>query len=528
MTALNRFGPTTCVTAWAERRPILFFVALILIGLTLRLPLLFGRDLWYDEIWQHYIVAGPVSGLGERVVEADRYPPGFAWLCVPVVAVTDSQPALRLVSLAAGLAAIPLAWAAGRWTFGPGCGVVAACLTAVCPAYVFFSREARAVMLSVTAVFALLAVVAAAARRPGARTVIACASAAVGVALTQYAGAVVAAVVLAVTLAGAVAARDRRLATAPAAALAALVTVGVWLYFAYAAPQIRRAGTGAGDAFLAGNFFVPRDSDAVARFTVVGTLDLAQFLATGHRFASPRFDVGLITLAATAVAAAVAVGRGTGGRWVLAVVACEVGLFVSLAGAGLHPYGGIHHCLPLTPAVVLCVAAAVAKLAARKRAYARLAGELAFVALLGLAGYSLVRSVPHRRRHDVSAVIAAVGPRLQPGDAVVAADRHVFIMLANEITGDSGWAYRENEACRRAGGVVTTGVEWAGRRVVCAVGPEHVGRAASACGASRVWVINREPVGDPAGRLGPGEGFRPVDEVLYDGCRATCWQRVVQ
>jgi len=137
---------------------------LTLLGLVLRLAVL-GQSLFADELSTWWIVSS--NGLGGVVstvhTDAEITPPLFfvlSWLSTRV----DLSPEwLRLPSLAAGTAAVPLTYILGLRTFGRSAGVVAAALTAVSPFMAFYSVEARgyelAIVLALGSTLALLAAV---------------------------------------------------------------------------------------------------------------------------------------------------------------------------------------------------------------------------------------------------------------------------------------------------------------------------------------------------------------------------------
>ena len=129
--------------------------ALTLLGLVLRLPS-FDDSLWGDELATNFLVhgfgAGDVLSLVRDGKEAT--PPLFfllTWLTKGV----DGSEGLRLVSLLAGLATIPLTYLLGIRTVGTAAGVVAASLVALAPFQIFYSTEARAYSLMM--LFCLLA-----------------------------------------------------------------------------------------------------------------------------------------------------------------------------------------------------------------------------------------------------------------------------------------------------------------------------------------------------------------------------------
>jgi mannosyltransferase len=136
--------------------------ALVLVGLTavalaLRLPS-FGDSLWGDEVGTNYVVNGFGVGSVLHIVGTDQEgtPPLFFWLAW-LTKWFDGVEGLRVPSLLAGLAAVPLTYALGRRTAGLTAGLVGAALIALSPFQIFYATEARAYELVM--LFCLLAAV---------------------------------------------------------------------------------------------------------------------------------------------------------------------------------------------------------------------------------------------------------------------------------------------------------------------------------------------------------------------------------
>jgi 4-amino-4-deoxy-L-arabinose transferase-like glycosyltransferase len=152
-----RFSPRT--RPWAP----LLVAAITVLGLLLRLPS-FGDSLFGDELSAYYVVN--VHSLGTVIHllsghSTELNPPLFfmlAWVSEKIGG--DSAQALKLVSLLAGTATIPLTYVLGRRTLGGRAGTVASALVALCPFLIFYSTEARPyallVMLLLLSTLALL------------------------------------------------------------------------------------------------------------------------------------------------------------------------------------------------------------------------------------------------------------------------------------------------------------------------------------------------------------------------------------
>jgi len=96
----------------------------------------------------------------DNLRSTDVHPPlhhTLVWLCAR--AFGDSEAALRLPSLIAGVALIPMVFAAGRALYDRRTGLVAAVLATIAPIVVWYSQEARMyallMLLAVVAVWAL-------------------------------------------------------------------------------------------------------------------------------------------------------------------------------------------------------------------------------------------------------------------------------------------------------------------------------------------------------------------------------------
>jgi 4-amino-4-deoxy-L-arabinose transferase-like glycosyltransferase len=120
--------------------------AITVVGLLLRLAS-FGDSLFGDELAAYFVVTGHSLG---RVLYLMRghsnelNPPLFfvlAWVSDRLFG--DSAQALKLVSLLAGTATIPLIYVLGRRTIGVLAAVVACALAALSPFLIFYSTEAR-------------------------------------------------------------------------------------------------------------------------------------------------------------------------------------------------------------------------------------------------------------------------------------------------------------------------------------------------------------------------------------------------
>jgi hypothetical protein len=141
--------------ALVRRRDVAVVTALTLTGFGLRL--VSSRGIWLDEatsIWQAQM---PLSQLLETLRTTDVHPPLHhlvLWVTVRVLG--TGELAVRMPSLLAATALIPLLYAAGRDIYDRRAGLAAAALVTVAPFTVWYAQEAR--MYALFMLFALLSV----------------------------------------------------------------------------------------------------------------------------------------------------------------------------------------------------------------------------------------------------------------------------------------------------------------------------------------------------------------------------------
>ena len=120
--------------------------AIVLAGALLRLRW-FGDSLYGDETEAFYDVSG--HGLGGVLHLLNGHTPELspplyfvlAWMSERVFG--TSVQSLRLVSMVAGVSAIPMTYLLGRFTASSRAALVAAAMVALSPFLIFFSSEAR-------------------------------------------------------------------------------------------------------------------------------------------------------------------------------------------------------------------------------------------------------------------------------------------------------------------------------------------------------------------------------------------------
>ena len=145
--------------------------ALTLLGLAIRIAN-FDQSLFADEISTYFVVhdhslGGMLHALRDNDLSSEISPPLYfilAWLSAKLGSSPDW---LRLPSLIAGTASIPLVYLLGARTVGRAAGLVGAAVMALAPFMVYYSTEARAyaLIVALTAATALALVIAVGERR---------------------------------------------------------------------------------------------------------------------------------------------------------------------------------------------------------------------------------------------------------------------------------------------------------------------------------------------------------------------------
>jgi mannosyltransferase len=127
---------------------LLLVAAITTAGLLLRVPP-FGDSLFGDEVSTYFIANADSVGGVLDLVRSDQEvsPPLYFVLAWATEGLGDPAESLRVTSLIAGVAAIPLTYQLGVLTVGRRAGVVGAALVALSPILIFHSTEARAFML---------------------------------------------------------------------------------------------------------------------------------------------------------------------------------------------------------------------------------------------------------------------------------------------------------------------------------------------------------------------------------------------
>lgn len=141
--------------AWALSPAAVIVGAVTLVGMALRLATV-GQSPFADELSTYWIIESHQFLEVLEVVHSDAEitPPLFFATAELATLIDLSPEMMRLPSLLAGLASIPLVYLLGARTLGRPAGVVAATLVALSPFMIFYSTEARGYALMMALVLA--------------------------------------------------------------------------------------------------------------------------------------------------------------------------------------------------------------------------------------------------------------------------------------------------------------------------------------------------------------------------------------
>ncbi|MCB0254063.1 MAG: glycosyltransferase family 39 protein [Anaerolineae bacterium] len=144
----------------AGQRDALIVAGLTVLALALRVGRLGFQPLWWDEGYSVWFAHQPLLEM-LRLTSLDIHPPLYYALLGGWSQLFGLAPvALRFFSVAVGVVAIPLIYAAGRTLDGRRTGLLAAGLLAINPLHIFYSQEVR--MYGLVVVWSILALLAAA------------------------------------------------------------------------------------------------------------------------------------------------------------------------------------------------------------------------------------------------------------------------------------------------------------------------------------------------------------------------------
>ena len=133
-----------------RRGPLVALVALTALAALIRLPTLGSQSLWLDEALTAHDVRGSLGDMFRSIANTELTPPLYfviAWVWTRIVG--TSEVGFRLLSVLAGTATVPLAYAVARRLGSTWAGLLAAAFVATSALMVWFSQEARAYALFV-------------------------------------------------------------------------------------------------------------------------------------------------------------------------------------------------------------------------------------------------------------------------------------------------------------------------------------------------------------------------------------------
>lgn len=128
--------------------------AITLLGAAIRLYHLGYKSLWFDEAALYWIAQGTLSDVLAQNAANNSAPPLFAVLLHFVTAIGTSESALRMISLIAGVIAIPVMYAFSRQLLSRNAAYLCTLLIAIAPSQVAYSQQVRE--YSMTVLLALL------------------------------------------------------------------------------------------------------------------------------------------------------------------------------------------------------------------------------------------------------------------------------------------------------------------------------------------------------------------------------------
>ena len=397
-------------------------VAIVAAGAVLRTVSIDAEALWGDEALSLVLAHWPVAEMALR--PSDPTPFLYYGIHKLLLGGDVSAAAARSISLACGLAAIPLVYAAGRLCFGRTAALAAAALLAVWGPHIDYSQEARAYallfLLTLASATALLWWFAEAVREeqrriagaPSRRIALACFALTTSLSFYTHLTAIFwIALALQILISVTMRTEARRYLREAGAALVAMALLAmpglVRLTREMAAPDafhwLAQAGP-AEFAATAADILLPFGGGGLATPLQIAAGAALLFLLVARRAA-------LRSLFARNAAAAPVI---------LALLALP--LIVWLAGYALRPIFMPRTALYGAPGAILLIAGALRLLSGRAFA----AGAAGAVAL-AFSQPLLIGTV--RDKEDWRGAVAALGARVRPGDLVIACPSWKFPAL---------------------------------------------------------------------------------------------------
>jgi Dolichyl-phosphate-mannose-protein mannosyltransferase len=410
--------------ALLRRRDVALVAGLAVAGLAVRL--LATRGIWLDEATSIHQAGMPLGVMLDSLRTTDVHPPlhhVVLWGTVRLLG-TDEL-AVRLPSLLAATALVPLLYAAGRDIYDRHAGIAAAALGTVAPFAVWYAQEAR--MYALFMLFALIAVwmQVRIMRGGGARCWLVYVLAAAALVYTQYFGILLVAVQ---QIGFAVALRHRRGLALRWLGWTGLLALLVLPLVPFALDQFA-ANEAAGRGFqkvpsqtggaVAAQGAAP---DAYAAITNV------VWAVLGYHSDATMTAIAALWPLALLLALAL-LGRGRSGA-TLVVVACATVPALALFALGqLKPFVfEVRYFVGIVPLALLLIARALTSWA--RRPAAGIAGVAIATALLalGLADQQLNGSNP--RIYDFKGAVDRIEAHARPGDVIVFSPDYLNHVLA--------------------------------------------------------------------------------------------------
>jgi Dolichyl-phosphate-mannose-protein mannosyltransferase len=419
------------VRAFATRRDVALVAGLTAAGLVLRL--LATRGIWLDEATSVKQASMPLGRMLDELGAVDVHPPLHhlvLWVTVRVLG--TGELAVRLPSLLAATALIPLLFVIGRDVYDRRAGLAASSLATVAPFTVWYAQEAR--MYALFMLFALLAawLQVRIVRDRRLRDCLAYVAAAVALIHTQYFGLLFVGAQQLVFLAAlwarrrdAVALRTGLVAWGTLLPLLALACVPL---MSFALGQFE-ANEAAGKGFQQ----VPSQTGGALEESQAPPGAYAALTNAAWALLGYHSDATMTALAALwpllMLLALLLLGRGR--SWSTGALATAAALpALMLFGLGqLKPFVfEVRYFVGAVPLLLLLVGRALTSWPARRGATA-LAGAAAFAALAaGLADQQLNGSNP--RVYDFKGALTALEARARPGDVVVFTPPYIDTVVA--------------------------------------------------------------------------------------------------
>lgn len=432
--------PIDVQTGREGRAARLWLGGITLLALALRLPSYLGW--WFNPDEAIYLeVATTTAERARAMVENNAHPPLQYALLRRMASVSTSPQWLRLPSLLAGVALVPLLFAATRRLAGAGVGLAAAALTALSPSAVALSGVMRPYALQQAALaLACLGWAGWIAGEGRSRLGLLAGGLclALGLHYSSFAAlAAFGAALIALTAA-------RRLARRRALELGATLIVpgatAAWLYVTHIASELEGGGlqAEAREGWLKSQFA----SDAGAAFGRVSRLFEGLF--------------GFEELALAFALAAIALGARARRFQTLALPLSALGAALALSFLGKYPLGGSRHSAWLLVFLAPLLAEGIAGLLAVRARRVAAVTALAAVALAvgaGLEALRLTRGRAHGeflpegavRPAEARAVAEALEREL-PEESVLVTDHQTLNLLRAALGGDGARLRRKGDA----------------------------------------------------------------------------------